>query len=119
MLTKSYSVVSYCWSDTSSITCNNALFPRQIQFLLQLMLLASDPVSCELHIKLIVSVSFERKNWLPSVQLPSMKDSKKYIVRVIGIRPLAPIQNSVSLKLIQRKTLNFVTNLPDVENITK
>ena len=34
------------------------------------------------------------------------------------IRPLAPVQNSAHLKLMQRKTLNFVTNLPDVENIT-
>ena len=42
-----------------------------------------------------------------------------YAIKVIGIRPLAPVQNSVSLKLMQRKTLNFVTNLPDVENITK
>ena len=40
-------------------------------------------------------------------------------VKVIGIRPLAPVQNSVSLKLMQRKTLHFVINLPDVENITK
>ena len=39
-------------------------------------------------------------------------------LKVIGIRPLAPIQNSVSLKLMQRKTLNFVINLPDVDNIT-
>ena len=39
--------------------------------------------------------------------------------KVIGIRPLAPVQNSVSLKLMQRKTLNFVINLPDVDNITK
>ena len=29
------------------------------------------------------------------------------------------MQNNVSLKLMQRKTLNFVINLPDVENITK
>ena len=41
------------------------------------------------------------------------------IFKVIGIRPLAPVQNSVSLKLMQRKTLDFVINLPDVENITK
>ena len=40
-------------------------------------------------------------------------------IKVIGIRPLAPVQNSVSLKLMQCKTLNFVINLPDVENITK
>ena len=40
-------------------------------------------------------------------------------LKVIGIRALAPVQNSVSLKLMQRKTLNFVINLPDVENITK
>ena len=33
--------------------------------------------------------------------------------------PLAPVQNSVSLKLMQRKTLNFVINLPDLENITQ
>ena len=39
--------------------------------------------------------------------------------KVIGIRPLAPVLNSVSLKLMQRKTLNFVINLPDIENITK
>ena len=39
--------------------------------------------------------------------------------KVIGIRPLAPVQDSVSLKLMQHKTLNFVINLPDVENITK
>ena len=38
---------------------------------------------------------------------------------MIGIRPLAPVQNSVSLKLMQGKTLNFVINFPDVENITK
>ena len=41
------------------------------------------------------------------------------VFKVIGIRPLAPVQNSVSLKLMQCKTLNFVINLPDVENITK
>ena len=35
-------------------------------------------------------------------------------IKVIGIRPLAPVQNSV-----KRKTLNFVINLPDVKNITK
>ena len=40
-------------------------------------------------------------------------------VKVTGIRPLAPFQNSVSLKLKQQKTLNFVINLQDVENITK
>ena len=40
-------------------------------------------------------------------------------LKVIDIRPLAPVQNSVSLKLMQRKTLNFMINLPDVENITK
>ena len=40
-------------------------------------------------------------------------------LKVIGIRPLAPVQNNVSPKLMQRKTLNFVINLPDVENITK
>ena len=39
--------------------------------------------------------------------------------KVIGTRPLAPVQNSVSLKLMQRKTLNYVINLPDVGNITK
>ena len=42
-----------------------------------------------------------------------------YFFKVIGIRPLVPVQNSVSLKLIQRETLNFVINLPDVENLTK
>ena len=42
-----------------------------------------------------------------------------YLVQVIGIRPLAPVQNSVSLKLMQCKTLNFVINLLDVENLTK
>ena len=67
MLTKIDSVVPYCWSDPSSITYNNALCPKQIQFLFQLILPGSDPVSCELHIKLIVSVSFEPKNGLPSV----------------------------------------------------
>ena len=41
------------------------------------------------------------------------------IIKVSGIRPLAPVQNNVSLKLMQRKTLNFVINLPDVENITE
>ena len=40
-------------------------------------------------------------------------------VKVIGIRPLAHVQNSVSLKLMQRKTLNFVMHLLDVENLTK
>ena len=39
-------------------------------------------------------------------------------LEVIGIRPLAPLQNSVSLKLMQSKTLNFVINLPDVKNLT-
>ena len=42
-----------------------------------------------------------------------------YAIKVIGIRPLASVQNSVSLKLMQRKTLNFVINLPDVKNITR
>ena len=32
---------------------------------------------------------------------------------------MAPVQNSVSLKLMQRKTFNLVINLPDVENVTK
>ena len=40
-------------------------------------------------------------------------------VKVIGIGPLAPVENSVSLKLMQHKTLNFVINLPDVKNLTK
>ena len=40
-------------------------------------------------------------------------------IKVIDIRPLAPVQNSVSLQLMQRKTLNFMINLPDLENITK
>ena len=79
MLTKIDSVVPYCWSDPSPTACNNALYPKQIQFLFQLILLGSDPVSCELHIKLIVSVSFEPNNWLPSVYLPSMKGSKRYL----------------------------------------
>ena len=79
MLTKIDSVVLYCWSDPSPIACNNALYPKQIQFLFQLILLESDPVSCELHINLIVVVSLEPNNWLPSVQLPSMKDSKRYL----------------------------------------
>ena len=39
--------------------------------------------------------------------------------KVIGIRPLAPVQNSVSLRLVQREILNFVINLPDVETTTK
>ena len=38
---------------------------------------------------------------------------------IIDIRPLAPLQNSVSVKLMQGKTLNFMINLPDVENLTK
>ena len=29
-------------------------------------------------------------------------------LKVTGIRPLAPVQNTVSLKLLQRKTLSFV-----------
>ena len=33
-----------------------------------------------------------------------------------GIRPLAPVENSVSL---EANALNFVIRLPDVENITK
>ena len=45
--------------------------------------------------------------------------STSKFLKLIGIRPLAPVQNSVSLMLMQRKTLNFVINLPDVENITK
>ena len=40
-------------------------------------------------------------------------------IKVIGIRPLVPVQNSASLKLMQCKTLNLVINLPDVKNITK
>ena len=39
--------------------------------------------------------------------------------KVIGIRPLAPVENGVSLKLMQCKTLNFVINLLDVEKLTK
>ena len=79
MLTKIDSVVPYCWCDPSSINCNNALYPKQIQFLFQLILPGLDPVSCELHIKLIASVSFEPENWLPSVYLPSLKDFKRYL----------------------------------------
>ena len=41
------------------------------------------------------------------------------LLKVNGIQPLAPVQNSVALKLMQSKTLNFVISLPDVENITK
>ena len=48
-----------------------------------------------------------------------VKSVQYYHFKVIRIRPLAPVQNGVSLKLMQRKTLNFVINLPDVENITK
>ena len=45
--------------------------------------------------------------------------AKSSCLKMIGIRLLASVQNSVSLKLMQRKTLNFVINLPDVENIIK
>ena len=44
---------------------------------------------------------------------------KEETFKVIGIRRLAPVQNSVSPKLMKRKILNFVINVPDVENITK
>ena len=40
-------------------------------------------------------------------------------IKVIGIGPLAPVQNSVSLELMQRKTMNFLITLPDTKNITK
>ena len=42
-----------------------------------------------------------------------------YPLKVIGIQPLVPVQNSVSLELMQREKLSFMINLPDVENITK
>ena len=42
-----------------------------------------------------------------------------HIRMVIGIRPMAPVQNSFSVKLMQRITLNFVINLLDLDNITK
>ena len=35
---------------------------------------------------------------------------------MIGIRPLAPVRNSV---IMQHKALNFVIYLPDVENMAK
>ena len=60
-----------------------------------------------------------REKALATVSVLFVSDSKSDCFKVIGVRPLAPDQNSVSLKLIQRKTLNFVINLPDVENITK
>ena len=34
--------------------------------------------------------------------------TKNKTIKVIRIRPLAPVQHSVSLKLVLRKTLNFV-----------
>ena len=49
----------------------------------------------------------------------SKKRELTEVIEVIRIRPLAPVQNSVSLKLMQRYTLNFVINALDVENITK
>ena len=52
------------------------------------------------------------------MSLVGMKMATQNLVKVIGIRALAPVQNSVSLKLMQPKTFNFVINLPDVENIT-
>ena len=58
-----------------------------------------------------VGTLFKRDSW--------SNPSNFEVLKVIGIRPLAPVQNSVSLKLMQRKTSNFVLNLPDVENITK
>ena len=75
-------------------------------------------------------VEYTYKVKLAKFQLPSFRRSavanknslggSRYDrVKVIGIRPLAPVQNSVSLKPMQPKTLNFVINLPDVENITK
>ena len=57
-------------------------------------------------------------DWLKGIGV-SYSGAKEDMIKVIGIRPLAPVQNSVSLKLMQRKTLNFVINLPDVENITE
>ena len=60
-------------------------------------------------------------SWTPgSFKYFCMKLSDSgHCLKVIGIRPLAHVQNSVSLKLMQLKTLNFVIKLPDVENITK
>ena len=55
----------------------------------------------------------------PPPALPICKRPGLFRVKVIDIRPLATVQNSVSLELMQHKTLNFVINLPDVENITK
>ena len=37
-------------------------------------------------------------------------------IKVTGIRPLVPVQNSVS---VEANALNVVVNLADVENITK
>ena len=51
------------------------------------------------------------------MSLVGMKMATQTLVKVIGIRALPPVQNSVSLKLMQRETFNFVINLPDVENI--
>ena len=53
------------------------------------------------------------------VNLSSILYTLYKAIKVIGIRPLVPVQNSVSLKLMQRKTLNFVINLTDAENITR
>ena len=41
------------------------------------------------------------------------------VLKVTGIRPLPLSKTVFHLKLMQRKTLNFVINLPDVENTTK
>ena len=50
--------------------------------------------------------------------LKSLDMELDFCVKVIDIRPLAPVENSVSLKLMQRKTLDFLINLPDVDLMT-
>ena len=62
---------------------------------------------------------FDGRSFLMCSHHPFFRTNKNRILKVIGIRLLTPVQNSVSLKLMQRKTLNFVINLPDVENLTK
>ena len=69
-------------------------------------------ISCQRKAASLVKVSWIQFVLIQQVRLPTN-------FKVIGIRPLAPVQNSVSLKLMQGKTLNFVIYLPDVENITK
>ena len=64
-------------------------------------------------------VKFQHQNECSPSKMRSVRNGTVFYLRWLVFDPWPLSKIVFHLKLIQRKTLNFVIRLPDVENITK